>query len=116
MPDPYYCKLYIGTDEAIDDLQAELDEACERIFSNVEVEAPAFRNEDFDPDAGEGRFRRILSSRYYVEIGTIEEIPDQIADFQSGVAELVKSLRAKGRVVTVSGSFEDVIVEKTGSN
>jgi hypothetical protein len=117
MPDPYYCKLYIDTDEDIAVLEAAVKRASDAIFSGIDVEAPVFRNEDFDAGArSRAPYDFIESSRYYIELGTIEEVPEQIPDFQSGVARLVRSLREEGRFVTASCSFEDVIADGTGWN
>ncbi|HEY0151432.1 MAG TPA: hypothetical protein VGB92_05505 [Longimicrobium sp.] len=115
--DPYYCTLYVDTVEPIDDLQAALDEACDRIFKGIGVEAPAYRNDGFDADArSRVPYQFIQCSRYFVELGTLEEVPEQLADFQSGVAEVVRSLREEGRFVTAACCFEDLIADNTGWN
>jgi len=55
-------------------------------------------------------------SRYYVELGTLEQVSEQLSGFQSGVGVLVKRLREEGRFVTASCDFEDAIAEATGWN
>lgn len=117
MPDPFYCKLYIDTDEDIDDLDAELNRLRVSVFEGVAVEAPLYRNENFDAVAREkSPYEFIESSRFYAEVGTIEEVPEQLASFQSGVAALVSNLREGGRFVTASCDFEDLIADETGWN
>lgn len=117
MSDPYYCKLYVDTDEDVGNLESALDGAATEAFAGIGVEYPVYRNEDFDPSAREKvPYDFIECSRYYVELGTLEQVPDQLSDFQSGVAVLVKSLREDGRFVTASCDFEDDIAAATGWN
>ena len=117
MSDPYYCKLYIDTDEDEGNLELALAEAAASTFADVRVEYPVYPNDDFDPRS---RVRMpydfIQCSRYYVELGTLEQVADQLSDFQSGVAALVKRLREDGRIVTASCDFEEVIADATGWN
>src|SRR5262245_50553120 len=117
MPDPYYCKLYIDTDEDMGKLEAALADEVTDAFVGIGVEYRAYLNEDFDPNSREKvPYDFIECSRYYVELGTLEQIPDQLSSFQSGVAALVKSLREQGRFVTASCDFEEVIAVATGWN
>ena len=117
MSDPYYCKLYVDSDEEIKSLESALGEASAEIFAEISVEYPVFENEDFDFRSREKvPYDFIECSRYYVELGTVERIPDQLPDFQSGVAALVKNLREGGRFVTASCDFEDVVADATGWN
>lgn len=118
MPDPLYCKLYIDTDEGIDDLNAELNRLRASIsFEGVAVEALLYRNENFNVAArGQTPYEFIENSRYYAEVGTIEEVPKQLAGFRFGVVVLVSGLRQGGRFVTAACDFEDLIADETGWN
>jgi len=117
MPDPYYCKIYVDTDDDIEKLQTALDDAVAEAIVGIRVEYPAYENENFDPGSGNNvPYDFIERSRYYVDLGTIEQVPDQLPAFQSGVATVVKHLRAEGRFVTASCDFEDVIADATGWN
>ena len=117
MPDPYYCKLYIDTDEDIEKLKIVLNNVLADIFVDIAVEAPVYRNENFNPSSRlKAPYNFIECSRYYIEMGTEEEVSDQVSRFQSGVAAAVKSLRDEGRFVTASCDFEDVIADATGWN
>ena len=117
MPDPDYCKLYVDSDEEIGRLQSALDEACADIFDGVPVECPAFKNENFDINSRtKVPYNFIECSRYYVELGAIAPITEQLSAFQSGVAAVVERLREGGRFVTASCVFEDVIAAATGWN
>lgn len=117
MSDPYYCKLYVDTDDDIEKLEAALDNAAVNSFEDIRVEYPVYRNEDFDPSSqAKVPYDFIECSRYYVELGTVEQVPDQLTGFQSGVSILVKSLRDEGRFVTASCDFEDAIADATGWN
>lgn len=117
MSDPYYCKLYIDTDEAIDELEISISEFVKERFTGIEVEYPIFRNEDFEASAtGRTPYDFIAASKYYVELGTIEEIPEQIEKFHSKTANLIAALREGGRFVTASCDFEDLIAAETGWN
>jgi hypothetical protein len=109
--------LYIDTDEDIDDLEAELNRLLVSVFEGLRIEAPLFRNENFEADKNEqAPYDFIESSQYYSEIGTIEEAPEQLPNFHSGVATLITRLRAGGRIVTASCDFEDFIASETGWN
>ena len=117
MSDPFYCKLYIDTGEDIDDLNAVLNELALGIFSGLPVEMPLYRNENFDSDKSkQTSYDFIESSRYYSEIGMIEEVPEKLSNFQAGVASLVSKLRESGRIVTAACDFEDFIASETGWN
>lgn len=117
MPDQFYCKLYIDTSENIDELDAELTRLCNSAFQGFAVEAPVYRNGNFDVSARElSPYEFIESSQYYAEVGTIETAPAQLARFQSGVVVLVSNLREGGRFVTASCDFEELIIEETGWN
>ncbi len=119
MPDPFYCKLYIDTGDGIEDLHVELNRLCASVssFEGVAVEALLYRNENFDVAAkGKTPYDFTESSRYYAEVGTIEDVPEQLPSFQIGVAALVSSLRQGGRFVTASCEFEDLIADETGWN
>ena len=117
MPDPYYCKIYVDTEDDIGKLEAALADAAGDAFADIRVEYPVYDNENFDP-ASQAKvpYEFIECSRYYIELGTLEQVPGQLADFQSGVATLVRSLRDEGRFVTASCDFEDVIADATGWN
>ena len=117
MPDPHYCKLYIDTDEDIEKLKIVLNNVLADIFVDIAVEARAYRNENFNPSSRlKAPYDFIECSRYYIEMGTEEEVSDQVSRFQSGVAAAVKNLRDEGRFVTASCDFEDVIADATGWN
>lgn len=115
--DPYYCKLYIDTHEEMEDLEAAVVEACEIFFQGITIEAPIYNNEYFDSTIETCTpYRFIECSPYYAEVGMVENIPEQLVDFQSGVVELIRRLREDGRVVTASCDFEKLIADKTGWN
>ncbi|WEK02283.1 MAG: hypothetical protein P0Y59_11560 [Candidatus Sphingomonas phytovorans] len=117
MPDPYYCKLYVDTDEDIERVETALDDAAADAFADIRVDYPVYDNENFDPSSREKRpYDFIECSRYYVELGTEEQVADQLSGFQSGVAALIKRLREEGRFVTASCDFEDAIADATGWN
>ena len=115
MTDPYYCKLYVETDEDIAGVQEELRSLCESVFGSVAVECPVYRNEDFAEMAATP-YDPIFSSRYYAEVGTTQQRPEWIVPFQAGVATLVKAFRRSDRFVTASCGFEGLIAEVTGWN
>ncbi len=117
MPDPYYCKLYVDTDEDIGMLETALDDAVAKALAGIGVEYPVYDNENFDPGSRNNvPYDFIECSRYYVELGTVDQVPDQLSAFQSGVAAVVKQLREEGRFVTASCDFEDTIADATGWN
>lgn len=117
MPDPYFCKLYVDTDEEILELQGLLKNLEFDIFNEFSIEIIVYRNEDFKEMArGLVPYSFIECSRYYVEVGTLKEVPECILGFQSAVATLVSSLRNEKRFITVSCDFEDIIVNETGWN
>lgn len=117
MSNQYFCELYVDTDEDMGNLEAALDDAAANAFADARVEYPVFPNDNFDPASQDKvPYDFIECSRYYVELSTVEQVPDQLADFQSGVATLVRSLREKGRFVTASCEFEDAIADATGWN
>lgn len=117
MSDPFYCKLYIDTDEDIDALQAVLDGLCASVFDGLLIASPLYRNENFDLDKSpQSSYDFINRSRYYSEIDVIEEVPEKLSNFQYGVASVVSRLREEGRVVTASCDFEDFIASETGWN
>jgi len=117
MADPYFCELYIDTDENIDDLKRVVDALVREEFSDVSVSAPVYRNDNFIPSArARVPYRFIECSRYYAEVGTEKDDPRWLAPFQSGIVGLVKKLRKGGRFVTASCVFEDLIVAQTGWN
>ncbi|MDQ0468048.1 hypothetical protein [Labrys wisconsinensis] len=110
MIDPYFCKLYIDTDELRDDLQRSMDYMVKKFCQGIPVEAPVLKNEDFDASfKSKVPYRFIECSRYYAEVGTIDDEPRYIAGFQAGMAALVKALRQGNRTVTVACDFEDMI-------
>ncbi|KCZ52926.1 hypothetical protein HY29_17860 [Hyphomonas beringensis] len=116
MSDPYYCKLYIDTDEDEGDLELALADAAASAFADVRVEYPVYPNDDFDPSSrARMPYDFIQCSRYYVELGTLERAAE-LPDFQSGVAVFVRSLRDNGRIVTAACDFEELIADATGWN
>ena len=117
MADPLFCEVYIDTDEHLDQIERSVDEARQAAFHDMKVEAVVYENDNFDPSARQrSPYHFIEASRYYAEIGIEDEPPEQVSDFQSGVAALVKELRAGGRFVTASCDFEDVVADLTGWN
>lgn len=117
MPNSYFCKLYIDTDEQIAEFLDVLNKSKFSIFNGVPVEVLTYRNEDFKAASRKlAPYDFIECSRYYVDVGVVREISEQILDFQYGVARLVSNLRDGRRFVIASCDFEDVIIEKTGWN
>ncbi|KQS83175.1 MULTISPECIES: hypothetical protein [unclassified Rhizobium] len=117
MSDPFYCKLYIDTDETIDGLRKALDEHCRILFHDLNLETSLRRNEAFDSSArNQGPYDFIRSARFYADIETADETPQQAAGFQSAVATLVSRLRDGGRIVMAACDFEDLIIGETGWN
>ena len=117
MSDPLFCELYIDTDEPLDEIEKAVDEACRATFHDLKVEAIVYPNDNFDASARQqSPYHFIEASQYYVEVGIDGDPPEQVDDFQSGVASLVKELRAGGRFVTASCDFEEVVADLTGWN
>lgn len=117
MPDPYYCKLYVDTDDDIGRLEAALDAAATDAFVDIRVEYPVYRNENFDPNSQRNvPYDFVECSRFYVEVGAVDRTPKQLVGFQAGVAAMVANIRNAGRFVTASCDFEDVIAKATGWN
>ncbi|MBN8809386.1 MAG: hypothetical protein J0I47_14285 [Sphingomonas sp.] len=117
MSNPYFCELYVDTNEDIRKVEAALNSAAADAFSGIFVELPIYKNDNFqETSINKVPYDFIECSRYYVELGTVEQVPDQLSDFQSGVAVLVKSLRERGWFVTASCDFEDAIADVTGWN
>ena len=76
---PCCCKIYVDTDDDIEKLQTALDDAVAEAIVGIRVEYPAYENENFDPGSGDNvPYNFIERSRYYVELGTIEQVPDQL--------------------------------------
>ncbi len=117
MSDPHYCKLYIDTEETIDELRAALDQHYHILSRDLGVETSLRRNEVFDASVrDEVPYDFIKSARFYADIETVNEAPEQAARFQLGVATLVSRLREGGRIVTAACDFEELIAAETGWN
>lgn len=116
MADPFYCKLYIESGEDLNDLQGEINRLVGGIFTEADVEAPLFKNEDFDSQrSSENIYDPVYSSQFYVELGLIDENDSHVTGFQTGAVELIKLLR-RNRFVTASCDFEELIAAETGWN
>lgn len=118
MAGPFYCSLYVDTGESRDELSRKVKQLLrEELYGRV-LEVLTYRNDIFEAAAeDEMPYDFIKCSRYYLEVYALEEeTPDQMAQFQSGVAELISDLRKAGRFVTASCVFEELITEKTGWN
>lgn len=117
MPDPYLCVLYIETNEEIDALTATTYRLVDEIFEQTPAEAVVYRNKNFkETSQRTSPYDFIECSKYYAEISVIDEAPEHIPSFQTGIARLVSDLRNKSRFVTASCNFEEFIADQTGWN
>ena len=62
MADPYFCELYIDTDENIDDLKRVVDALVREEFSDVSVSAPVYRNDNSYRPPGHGFLTALLNA------------------------------------------------------
>lgn len=116
MSEPY-CRLYIDTDDDRAVVQAAIDACLPRVFHELVVGAPVFKNTGFEPSArGRRRYDPIECSPLTAEVGAIDESPEQSEPFEAGLVRLVVGLRARGYFVTASCDFEERVAKETGWN
>lgn len=114
---PFYCKLFIDTEEIKESLSITTHDLASQIFGQMAVGVPVYRNENFDLLARERRpYDFIEFSRYYSEVEAEDKTEGRLSEFQSGVATLILRLREGGRFVTASCVFEELIAADTGWN
>lgn len=116
MSEPY-CRLYIDTDEDRRSVQDAIDAFLRDAFDGLIVDAPTRKNVGYVEAARSRRpYDPVECSPLTSEVCAIDERAEHVEPFQAGVVRLVRYLRTRGYVVTVSSDFEDRVIRETGWN
>ena len=113
---PLYATLYIDTGKSIFEIQDEVDFILGNI-NDSKLEVVVYRNDQLKYDYIKRKpYHFIECSRFYAEVGLIEEENAILMVFWEKLAEIIRKLRVNGHFVTASCSFEDYIQKATGWN